>query len=185
MKFFFSITDMKCKCFSDSEAKFLEGSDSGGWGGIGMTVELSCTCGFPVVIGKGKYLGLGNCIILDYIKVALGLALVNVIGVVGGVSKRKCWRIGPNRLKGSIAKGISIMFLVRILPMTLSPMVEVPVVRFFLLLRPSFFRSCFWRCELALADKMLVTSLEVGSKEGQGARLLMVISNPIVVWGHA
>ncbi len=35
-------------------------------------------------------LGLGTCIILEYIKVALGFALVNVIGVVGGVSKRKC-----------------------------------------------------------------------------------------------
>jgi hypothetical protein len=36
-----------------------------------------------------------------------------------------------NRPKGSIAKGINIMFLARILPMTLSPMVEVPVVVFF------------------------------------------------------
>jgi hypothetical protein len=35
-------------------------------------------------------LGLGNSIILEYIKVALGFALVNVIGVVGGVLKRKC-----------------------------------------------------------------------------------------------
>jgi hypothetical protein len=52
---------------------------------------------------------------------------------------------------------------------------------FFLLLRPSFLRSCFWRCESALADKMLVTLLEVGSKEEQGAVLLMAISNPIVV----
>jgi hypothetical protein len=126
-------------------------------------------------------LGLGNCIILEYIKVALGFALVNVIGVVGGVSKRKCWRIGPNRPMGLIAKEISIMFLVRIPPMTLLPMVEVPVVGFFLLLHPSFFCSCFWRCELALAYKMLVTLLEVGSKEGQGAGLLMVISNPINV----
>jgi hypothetical protein len=55
MKFLCSVMDMKCKCFSDSEAKLLEGSDSGGWGGIGMTIEFSCTCGFPVVIGKGKY----------------------------------------------------------------------------------------------------------------------------------
>ncbi len=42
MKFLCSVTDMKCKRFSDSEAKLLEGSDRGGWGGIGMTVELSC-----------------------------------------------------------------------------------------------------------------------------------------------
>jgi hypothetical protein len=73
------------------------------------------------------------------------------------------------------------MFLARILSITLSPMVEMPVLVFFLLFRPSFLRSCFWRCELALADKMLVTLLEVGLKEGQGAVLLMVISNPIVV----
>jgi hypothetical protein len=67
------------------------------------------------------------------------------------------------------------MFLARISPITLSPMVEMPVLGFFLLLRPSFLRSYFWRCESALADKMLVTLLEVGSKEGQGAVLLMVI----------
>jgi hypothetical protein len=116
-----------------------------------------------------------------YIKVALGLALVNVIGVVGRVSKRKCWRIEPNHLKGSIAKEISIMFLVRILPMTLLPMVEVPVVGFFCYCVQDFICSCFWRCELALTNTMLVTLLEVGSKEGQGAGLLMVISNLIVV----
>ncbi len=51
IKFFCSVTDMKCKCLSDSEAKVLESSDSGGWCGIGMTVELSCACGFPVVVG--------------------------------------------------------------------------------------------------------------------------------------
>ncbi len=51
MIFFCSVTDMKCKCFSDSEAKVLESSDSGGWCGIGMTVELLCACGFPVVVG--------------------------------------------------------------------------------------------------------------------------------------
>ncbi len=59
--------------------------------------------------------------------------------------------------------------------MTLSPMVEVPVV-FFLLLRPSFVCLCLWRCESALADKMLVILQDVGSKEGQGAGPLMVIS---------
>jgi hypothetical protein len=51
MKFLHSIMDMKCKCFSDSQAKLLEGSDSGGWGRIRMTVKLSCACGLPVVIG--------------------------------------------------------------------------------------------------------------------------------------
>jgi hypothetical protein len=51
MKFLHSLTDMKCKCFSDSQAKLLEGSDSGGWGGIRMTVKLLCACGLPVVIG--------------------------------------------------------------------------------------------------------------------------------------
>jgi hypothetical protein len=52
---------------------------------------------------------------------------------------------------------------------------------FFFVIASKFLRSCFWRCELVFADKMLVTLLEVGSKEGQGAILLMVISNPIVV----
>jgi hypothetical protein len=51
MKIFCSVTDMKCECFSDSEAKVLESSDSGGWCGIGMTVELLCACSFTVVVG--------------------------------------------------------------------------------------------------------------------------------------
>jgi hypothetical protein len=50
MKFLRSVTDMKCKCLSDSQAKLLESSDSGGWGGIRMTVKLPCACGLPVVI---------------------------------------------------------------------------------------------------------------------------------------
>ncbi len=94
MKFFCSVTDMKCKCFGDSEAKVLESSDSGGWCGIGMAVELSycrVLVVFQLWLARVRTpLGLGNCIILEYIKVALGFALVNVIGVVGGVSKRKC-----------------------------------------------------------------------------------------------
>jgi hypothetical protein len=51
MKFLRSVTDMKCKCFSDSQAKLLEGSDSGCWGGIRMTLILFCACGLLVVIG--------------------------------------------------------------------------------------------------------------------------------------
>ena len=43
-------------------------------------------------------LGLGKVVILEYIEVALGLLVVNDIGVVGSVSKRKVWRRGPNRL---------------------------------------------------------------------------------------
>ena len=41
--------------------------------------------------------GLGNVVIREYIKVALGLLGVNDKGVVGSPSKRKVWRSGPNR----------------------------------------------------------------------------------------
>ena len=50
--------------------------------------------------------GLGKCVILEYIKVALGFVGVNVLGVVGWVSKRKVWRIGLKCPKGSITRGI-------------------------------------------------------------------------------
>jgi hypothetical protein len=37
-------------------------------------------------------LGFGKVVILEYIEVALGLLVVNDIGVAGSVSKRKVWR---------------------------------------------------------------------------------------------
>ncbi len=119
--------------------------------------------------------------ILEYIKVAFGLAWVNVIRLVGGVSKRKCCRIGTNRPWGLIAKGSRILFWSRMSPMTVLPMVVIPVLGLVLLSRPSFFFLYFCRCELALAVKILVTLLEVGSKIGQGGGQLMVISKPMVV----
>ncbi len=83
--------------------------------------------------------GLGKCVILEYIKVALGFVGVNGMGVVGWVSKRKVWRIGPKCPKGSIARGIRTMLRSRRSPMTVSPLVVVPVVKLVLLLRPSSF----------------------------------------------
>ena len=65
--------------------------------------------------------------------------------------------------------------------MTVLSMVIMPVVGLVLLSRPSSFFSCFFRCESALAVKFLVTSLEMGSKIGQGGGQLMVISKPMVV----
>ncbi len=58
-------------------------------------------------------LGLGKVVIFEYIKVALGLFLVQDIGVLGSVSKRKVWRRGPNRPWGSIASGMRTMLPVR------------------------------------------------------------------------
>ncbi len=43
----------------------------------------------------------------------------------------------------------------------------------------------FCRCQLALAIKILVTLLGVGSKIGQGGGQMIVISKPMVVYGHA
>ena len=58
-------------------------------------------------------LGLGKVVILEYIEVALGIFVVNDIGVAGSVSKRKFWRRGPNRPWGSIARGMRTMLRVR------------------------------------------------------------------------
>ena len=69
----------------------------------------------------------------------LGFVDVNVIGFVGCVSYRKVWRIGPNRPKGSIAMGINVILRSRRSPMTLSPVVVVPVILSVLLSRPIFF----------------------------------------------
>ena len=91
---------------------------------------------------------------------------MSVIGLVGGMSKRECCRIGPNWPRGSIAKGSGIIFWARMLPSTVLPMVVIPVVRLVLLLHPSFFFSYFCRCESALVVKILVKLLEVGSKIG-------------------
>ncbi len=84
-------------------------------------------------------LGLGKVMILEYIEVALGLFVVNDIGVAGSVSKRKVWRRGPNRPWGSIARGIRTMLRVRRSPSNVSPTVVVPVVGSVLLSRPIFF----------------------------------------------
>ena len=73
-------------------------------------------------------LGLGKVVILEYIEVALGLLVVNDIGVVGSVSKRKVWRRGPNCPWGSIVRGMRTMLRVRSLPIIVSPTVMMPVV---------------------------------------------------------
>ncbi len=70
---------------------------------------------------------------------ALGLFVVNDIGVVDSVSERKVWRRGPNRPWGSIARGMRTVLRVRRSPIIVSPAVMVPVVGLVLLLRPIFF----------------------------------------------
>jgi len=90
-------------------------------------------------------------VILEYIEVALGLFVVNDIGVAGSVPKRNFWRRGPNRPWGSIARGMRTMLRVRSLPIVVSPTVMVPVVGSVLLSRPIFFFSYFCRCVSALA----------------------------------
>ena len=59
-------------------------------------------------------LGLEKHISLKYIEVALGLVGVDVSGLVGLMSKGKCWRMGLKFPRGSIAKRSRIMFLSRI-----------------------------------------------------------------------
>ena len=56
----------------------------------------------------------------------------------------------------------------------------MPVILLVLFLRPIFFFSYFCRCESALAVNIVMTSGEVGSKEGHGGQA-MVTSKPMVV----
>jgi len=65
--------------------------------------------------------------------------------------------------------------------MTVSPVVVVPVILSVLFSRPIFFFSYFCRCESALAVNIVMTSEEVGSKEGHGGGQAMVTSKPMVV----
>jgi hypothetical protein len=59
--------------------------------------------------------------------------------------------------------------------------VVVPVIFLVLFSRPIFFFSYFCRCESAIAVNIVVTSGEVGSKEGHGSGQAMVTSKSMVV----
>ncbi len=119
--------------------------------------------------------------ILLYIFVALGLDGGNCRGVVGGRSNRKCWRIGPKCPSGLIANGKRSMLRSMMLPMVVSPIVVISVDLSVLLLQPSFPCLQVCRCELALAMIIVITSVDVGSRLGQGGVQLTVISAPMVV----
>jgi hypothetical protein len=73
-----------------------------------------------------------------YISAACGQDGGNESGTVGLVPKRKWWRIRPRRLKGSIAIGMSVMLLCKMLPMIASRGMVVPVVGLCLLPQLSF-----------------------------------------------
>jgi hypothetical protein len=92
---------------------------------------LSASCRIPV--------GLGNVVICLYISVACGHDRGKESGTVVLVPKRKWRRIGPRWMKGSIAKGMSVMLLCKMLPMIASPGTVAPVLGSCLLLRLSFY----------------------------------------------
>ena len=81
---------------------------------------LLASCRIPV--------GLGNVVIRLYISAACGQDGGNESGTVGLVPKRKWQRIGPRQPKGSIAKGMSVMLLCKMLLMIASLGMVVPVV---------------------------------------------------------
>jgi hypothetical protein len=91
---------------------------------------LSASCRIPV--------GLGNVLIRLYISVACDRDGGKESGTVGLVPKRRWRRIGPRWPKGSIAKGMSVMLLCKMLPIIASPGMVVPVVGSRLLPRLSF-----------------------------------------------
>ncbi len=65
--------------------------------------------------------------------------------------------------------------------MTVLTVVVVPVFLLVLFLRPIVCFSYFCRHESALAVNIVVTSGEVGSKEGHGGGQAMVASKPMAV----
>jgi len=46
------VANMNSECFSDCESYLLEGVDGWCWGRVGMSVEVSCLCEFPIMAGK-------------------------------------------------------------------------------------------------------------------------------------
>jgi hypothetical protein len=44
------VANMNGKCFSDCESYSLEGVDCWCWGRVGMSVEASCLCEFPIMV---------------------------------------------------------------------------------------------------------------------------------------
>jgi hypothetical protein len=100
------------------------------WQGWWVVQLLLASCRIPV--------RLGNVVIRLYISVAYGCDGGKESGTVGLVPKRKWQRIGPRWPKGSIAKGMSVMLLCKMLPMIASPGMVVPVVGSRLLQRLSF-----------------------------------------------
>jgi hypothetical protein len=65
----------------------LEGVDRWCWGRVGMSIEVSCLCKFPLWSASLRVpFGLGKCVIVWYIVVALSFVGVNVIGFIGCVS---------------------------------------------------------------------------------------------------
>ena len=99
MKFSHSVTDMECEFICESKSKLLECGDSGSWGRIWVTIELAWLCSFPIVIGQVEdsfWAWEAHHSLEYYIEVTLGLAGMNVSWLVGWMSKRKCWRMGPH-----------------------------------------------------------------------------------------
>ncbi len=95
--------------------------------------------------------------------------------------KRKWWRIGRRRPKGSIAKCMRVMFLCKMLPMIALPGMVVLVLGLRLLPQSSFHFLQTWRCVSALADKIFKSSGESRAKLGCGGGQLMVMAAPIEV----
>ena len=146
---------------------------------IGVSIESSCRMERPIVIPKRRIpLGLGYCSNFVYIWVAFGLEGGNRSCGAVCCPNRKFWRSGTNLPRGSITKGMSSMFQLSRSPITVSPWVMVEVDGLVLLVRPSFLRSYFCRCESALAVIICRTSGELGSRGTVGGNELMVISAP-------
>ena len=71
-----------------------------------MSIESLCFCEFPVMVGifEDAFWAWEVCD-FEVLKVVLGFIGVNMMGVVGWVSKRKVWRSGSKCPNGSITRG--------------------------------------------------------------------------------
>ncbi len=46
------IVNMNSECFNDCESDLLEGVDHWCWGRVGVPIETSCLCEFPIMVGE-------------------------------------------------------------------------------------------------------------------------------------
>ena len=135
---------MNCECFSDCGSYLLEGVDHWCWGRVKMSVEASCLCEFPIMVGKfeSAFWAWKVCDLVVHCS-GIGFCRCECDRVHWLCNVKKGLENWSEFPKGSIAMGINIILQSRRSPMTMLPVVVVPVILSVLFLRPIFLFSYF------------------------------------------